>query len=118
VCVCARACVRVCACPCICASVQALSEENKQLRKRLVAAGLGDAGEADDPLEDMLGMGGCAGGSGGGPRGLLGKGHEASRQRDMIAKAANKMILKVTFLSFHLCGEFFLSFFFVLTFDL
>jgi hypothetical protein len=81
---------------CVCAYEKALSEENKQLRKRLVAAGLGDAGEEDDPLENMLGMGGGAGG-GGGPRGLLGKGHEAARQRDMIAKAANKMILKVVF---------------------
>jgi hypothetical protein len=77
--------------------VQALSDENKQLRKRLVVAGLGEArDDAEDPLGDLLATGGGVGGAGGGgPKGLLHTGHEAARQRLLVATAANKMTLKV-----------------------
>jgi len=76
--------------------IKALMEENKQLRRRLVGAGLGAAGEEGD-IFDLLSGGGN--GSRGGISGLgasgASSGNVLQRQRLAIAQAANAMIVKV-----------------------
>ena len=77
--------------------IKTLSEENKVLRRRLVSAGLGDAGEEGsvDPF-DMLAGGGPAGFlKGGGTVAGPGSGAMGPRQKAALARAANQMIVKV-----------------------
>jgi hypothetical protein len=71
--------------------IKNLTDENKQLRKRLVAGGLGDVGEEESM--DMFGMlGGGGGGEGGGGGG---GGPMSKKQRAVMSQAANAMIIKI-----------------------